>query len=175
MTEYWNNLCAFLPSIPMPPNPPQPDFQGLGAQQVNLIAHLAGWPVRINVFTQPGVQNAMATGNTPWFGDEVVIYDPIFMEGLRQRYGPSAPFGVLAHEVGHIVRGVLVPGWMPDWSDEMRADHFAGFVLARHGLDLQPLQRCIMELMARPGYRHPDGRTRTAVVRGGYIEGGGIA
>lgn len=173
METYWNNVCSFIGSIPIPPVPMQQDVNGLGAQQVSAIINFVGYPALIPVLIQPGCNNAFAVlGHPNLVGDEAIIYDPVLLNRLLSQYGLAAPIAILAHEVGHRVTGVYVPDWIPDLSDETRADYFAGYILGKFKITRRPIQIWFQN-ETMPDYRHPDGYTRSWAIEHGYIAGGG--
>ena len=82
---------------------------------------------------------------------------------------------LLAHEVGHIVTGATpLPPGVVNWSDESRADHFAGWTVARLGfnpIQLARGQRMFREQFAASSNRHPDGLTRSSLLDLGFRTG----
>jgi hypothetical protein len=68
-------------------------------------------------------------------GTAKIVYKPNFMTTVEQNFGEGAVFGILSHEVGHVIDGRLQVAWMLDsWSRELRADAWAGCALARANL-----------------------------------------
>jgi predicted metalloprotease len=69
----------------------------------------------------------------------VVLYNPTFMTQMSFAAGNEyVCVYILAHEVGHIVKGHVNPGrplenLRPPWDQELEADQFAGKVLAKLG------------------------------------------
>jgi hypothetical protein len=101
--------------------------------------------------------------------DEFVVYDPEFVTEIAHDYGPEAAIGAIAHEVGHAYYGVNVPLGVPDWTDEMHADFFAGQILRCFNLDPAPFFKWLGSLT--PDFRHPDGSTRDYWAQLGYSTG----
>jgi len=151
-------------------NQPVLDY-GLGAQQVRQICNLHRHAM-VPVYCQIGLNNAKAfTGD--FGGQKYIVYDPVFLGRIFNQYGSDAALAILAHECGHIITGINVQGNFADWSDEARADHFAGWTLARLHAGRHAIEMWLVSEAAMPDYRHPDGRTRAQVIEQGYILGGG--
>lgn len=159
-------LCAFRIGHGIPPAAHLEIDRGTGAEVVEDICRAWGIPP-IPVYIDPGSRNAYAS--TAGY----ITYDPIWFGEMKRRYGFHAPVGVLAHEVGHIALGIRVPNWIQDWSDEARADFFAGYSLAKLRADPRSIQAWLSTEGRMADHRHPDGMTRIAVVREGYKKGGG--
>jgi hypothetical protein len=64
----------------------------------------------------------------------LVSYDEHFMQRLRDTYGESVTYFVLAHEYGHHLDREPASGW----THELRADALAGCALVRDGRSLEP-------------------------------------
>ncbi len=143
---------------------------GLAFRQVTKICRLYRRKT-IPVYMQYGIENAYAYSNS--YGQEYIVYDPNFFNRVSNQYGSAASLGILAHEAGHIIVGVRVPGMIADWSDEARADYFAGYTLAKLGVSPRAIQNMMRIENFYPSYRHPDGYTRATIIEEGYIAGGG--
>lgn len=90
--------------------------------------------------------------------DGCLVFDAVQIEELGERWGPSVPVGIFAHELRHVLD--VQAGRVPD---ELLADEAAGCALARGSLPLGPLLAFLEE--------HNDGgppiRERTeALMRG---------
>ena len=142
-----------------------PPDTGAGAELVARLTQAFGMP-DIDVYLAEGTGNAFCIPGSLLHGDEVIAYDPQLLRQIGGQFGPEAALGVLAHEVGHGWFGDQVPNWMFDWSDERRADYFAGRALARLGLDCEPLQDFLRGTVA--GWQHPHGELRVFDVAQGY-------
>jgi hypothetical protein len=64
----------------------------------------------------------------------LVRYDGLFMQRMRDAYGDSVTYFILAHEYGHH----LDRGTASTWTHELRADALAGCALVRDGRPLGP-------------------------------------
>jgi hypothetical protein len=107
-------------------------------------------------------------------GQAKIVYSPAFMNEVEARIGGAATFGILAHEVGHVVDGRTQVSWMLDsWSRELRADAWAGCALARAGLSTSELQTALMAVSQYPSATHPAWNLRLPAVATGYSACGG--
>ena len=91
------------------------------------------------------INNAMATS---YKGIRYILYDKAFMQLINTRTNDWASLAILAHEVGHHINGhsldilllaadvVETKSLENKRKQELEADEFAGFVLARLGADL---------------------------------------
>lgn len=140
------------------------------------------------------VPNAMATVMAemrsvphPWHGMivapfpvPVIFYNPNFMAQIDvAANNPMVAKGILAHELGHHNSNFLSlqNPWATmthPWAEELKADEFAGMVLARMGAnsdDIIVVYRHIFTLTGSP--THPPTAQRIAAVVKGYRTGGG--
>lgn len=123
------------------------------------------------------VQNATA-GNALTLvspnGQAKIAYSPPFMNAVEAQIGGAATFGILAHEVGHVVDGRTGVAWMIDsWSRELRADAWAGCALARSGLSTSEVGAALMAVSQYPSPTHPAWNLRLPALQTGYSNCGG--
>ena len=84
----------------------------------------------------------IATASTPASaqvvnGQRIIMFDPRFMARIANTACPDwGAMSVLAHEVGHHLAGHTIRASTTMWKDELEADEFSGFVLARLGASL---------------------------------------
>jgi len=84
----------------------------------------------------------IATSSTPSSaqvvnGQRIIMFDPRFMARIANAACPDwGAMSVLAHEVGHHLAGHTIRASTTQWKDELEADEFSGFVLARLGASL---------------------------------------
>ncbi|MCB1152429.1 hypothetical protein KDL45_02180 [bacterium] len=104
-----------------------------------------------------------------------LIYSPTFMDTIMKIYGPSAPLGVFAHELGHLLdfrRGNV--GWMHNsWDRELRADSWAGCALAKLNMPQRDTSGVLQALAQSPTHSHPDWTKRVEALKKGYAQCGG--
>lgn len=115
------------------------------------------------------------------FGVRHILYDPAFMSSLTKNTSDWTKLFILAHEVGHHLNGHTLdaalylkndlepPALKKRRRQELEADEFAAFVLARLGCDLNNLLQCVK--MVRDGNdlysTHPNkSKRRKAIERG---------
>jgi len=84
----------------------------------------------------------IATASTPASaqvvnGQRIILFDPRFMARVANAACPDwGAMSVIAHEVGHHLGGHTIRASTAPWKDELEADEFSGFVLARLGASL---------------------------------------
>ncbi len=167
--------CSFLPGgggFPGGGAGPMLVDGGLALGQVQTICRQWNIPM-IPIYRQEGLRNAVAYTPSPSMPQGFIVFDPSFFNALCQRHGRETGMGILAHEVGHIATGIRVPPMIADWSDEARADHFAGATLARLRVSRAAVKRAFLSDFFAPDHRHPDGVTRVRTLEQGYVWGGG--
>lgn len=128
------------------------------------------------------INNAVAVS---FKGVRYILYDPEFMSMLSRNTSNWTNLFILAHEVGHHVNGhsldlVLYAGEIVDAPElkkkreqELEADEFAGFVLAKLGASLAQTKLSVSRLSNEDDiYRtHPKRDKRLASIEKGWNEG----
>lgn len=101
-----------------------------------------------------------------------IVYSPRFLAMLSERFGDGASFGVLAHEVGHVLTAAksLRNAFDSAWDEELRADYLAGCALGRAGRPPSEMEHALQALAAVASPTHPAFDRRNPVVRKGYEE-----
>lgn len=128
----------------------------------------------VDLFRNPTAGNAVTFAAAT--GRARVIYAPQFLQTVSSAHGDAAIFGILAHEVGHVLdaRNPSVPPWIDSsWSRELRADAWAGCALAQKGLPANTLNGVLSVIAAYPSPTHPPWQMRIPAVRRGYAGCGG--
>lgn len=99
-----------------------------------------------------------------------IVYSPRFLAMLAERFGDGASFGVLAHEVGHVLTAARSQRNQMDsaWDEELRADYLAGCALGRSGRPPSEMEHALQALAAVASPTHPAFDRRNPVVRKGY-------
>lgn len=136
---------------------------------VNTIVNNSNHPL-INVIQNSGTNNAEIFVNSHQWGDELLKYNPQFLNTQYLRHGSDAVVGILAHEVGHSVMGVNPI--VHSWTNEMNADYFAGAMLAKLKLNIHGFLNSLSE-SGFGSATHPNGKTRIYLAIKGYIDNGG--
>src|SRR5262249_29891870 len=68
-------------------------------------------------------------------GRAKVVYAPQVFTVVYDKHGDAGIMALLAHEVGHALDDAIGASWIEkSWNAEMRADAWAGCVMARSGL-----------------------------------------
>ncbi|MEQ1672630.1 MAG: hypothetical protein ABL893_17390 [Hyphomicrobium sp.] len=138
----------------------------------------------IAVCKLPGLKNALSIAcPSAQQQDFRIFYDPDLMAELDVRSNNKfVTIGFFAHEVGHFVElmelksfpaGPIRFGFNMPWVQELRADHHAGFVLAKMGATYKDVQAWQRLMFAGPSFSHPDAIRRIDEMLKGYSEGGG--
>jgi len=121
---------------------------------------------------QANIQNAAAVS---YGGKRYVLYNPNFINALDRRTGNQwASISVLAHEVGHHLKGHTVSGQGSQPATELEADEFSGYALRKMGASLEDAQ-ATMKLIAseNTSSTHPGKSSRLAAIENGWESAGG--
>jgi hypothetical protein len=121
---------------------------------------------------QANIQNAAAVA---YGGKRYVLYNPNFINALDRRTGNQwASISVLAHEVGHHLKGHTVSGQGSQPATELEADEFSGYALRKMGASLEDAQ-ATMKLIASENTTatHPGKSNRLAAIENGWKSAGG--
>ncbi|MEW5757693.1 MAG: M48 family metalloprotease [Pseudomonadota bacterium] len=109
----------------------------------------------------------------------VLTYNPMFMALVEATGNRRLLNAVLAHELGHVIKGHLsykdVRGALdPSWERETEADYYVGFAMAKMGLSPIDLQEVVMtQFTMWSDINHPDTLKRLQSVVQGWAAGGG--
>lgn len=128
------------------------------------------------------INNAVAVS---FKGVRYILYDPDFMSMLSRNTSNWTNLFILAHEVGHHVNGhsldlVLYAGEIVDAPElkkkreqELEADEFAGFVLAKLGASLTQTTSTVSKLSNEDDTysTHPKRDKRITAISKGYVRG----
>jgi hypothetical protein len=109
-------------------------------------------------------------------GQAKLLYSPQFFAAAYESFGDSGILAVIAHVIGHALDATMGAAWInKSWTPELRADGWAGCVLAK--LDSAPgdLQSSLGALSKYPAPSHPHWNLRLPVLRTGYTQCGGGA
>jgi hypothetical protein len=107
-------------------------------------------------------------------GHAKLVYSPQFLGAAYDSFGDDGIVAVIAHEVGHAMDATMGAAWIKKtWTPELRADAWAGCLLAR--LDPAPgtLQSSLSALSKYPSPSHPSWNLRLPALRAGYTQCGG--
>jgi hypothetical protein len=138
-------------------------------------AEAVGWIKKIAKYTglEPNfkiraanVGNALATIQGQ---ERIILYDQGFMNDMDARTGTDwASVSILAHEIGHHLQGHTLRQGGSRPNQELEADKFSGFILARMNATLDQA-RAAMQTMKSPGSAtHPPSGARLAAITNGW-------
>ncbi len=131
------------------------------------------WKENFQIQEQKGINNAYATIIR---NRRYIVYDNDFLENLDAYAGTKwASISVLAHEMGHHYRNHVVDPRGSTPPNEIEADYFSGYVMAKLGATLNQA-RAAMEQIASPraSSSHPAKADRLTAIANGwnYAKGG---
>ena len=150
------------------------------------IVNVTGITKRFALYQCSGINNCEAI---TFRGIRYIFYDQNFMKAITTSAGSWTNLSILAHEVGHHVNAhtldwlAISSGEIPNITleekrqQEIEADEFSGFVLAKLGATLIQAQAAI-KLVADEGddtySTHPSRSKRLSAIERGYNQAKGI-
>src|SRR6187401_932079 len=137
-----------------------------GQQIIQNILNAVGRSANFEIRTA-NIQNAAAVA---YSGKRYVLYNPDFINALDKRTGTQwASISVLAHEVGHHLKGHTVSGQGSNPAIELEADEFSGYALRKMGASLKDAQ-ATMNLIAseNASATHPGKSSRLSSIEDGW-------
>ncbi len=127
----------------------------------------------VALLRNPTAPNAALIANS---GQAKLVYAPQFFATVYSTYGDAGIIAIIAHEVGHALDDSLGAAWIKaDWTPELRADAWAGCVLAKSGVTASDLTSSLGTLEKYPPSSHPAWNLRRPAIRTGYTHCGGSA
>jgi hypothetical protein len=109
-------------------------------------------------------------------GKAKMVYAPQFFTSVYETWGDNGVAAIIAHEVGHALDDAMGAAWInKNWSAEMRADAWAGCVLARMDLGADGIEPGLNALSKFPAPSNTNWNTRSPAIRTGYAQCGGNA
>lgn len=125
----------------------------------------------VALFRNASAANAMLIAER---GDGKLVYSPQFFAAAYDGFGDNGIIAIVAHEMGHALDATLGAAFIKDsWTPELRADAWAGCVLAKIGADSPGLQQSLGALSKYFSPAHPSWAQRLPVLRAGYTQCGG--
>jgi hypothetical protein len=99
------------------------------------------------------------------------VYAPRFFAAVYEKYGDGAIIAIIAHEYGHALAETLPAPWMNSgWTEEQRADAWAGCALAKSDLSSRDLAEALSAVSKYPPFAHqPSWALRLPALRLGYV------
>jgi hypothetical protein len=123
------------------------------------------------LYRNPTASNLMLVANS---GRAKLVYAPNFISGVYDSHGDAGVAAVIAHELGHALDDSLGAAWIDKkWMAELRADAWAGCILAKSDLKPAGLKSALAALEEHPSPAHPAWNIRLQAVRAGYSHCGG--
>jgi hypothetical protein len=138
-----------------------------GQQLIHEILDAVDLRANFEIRSTSGIDNAAAVA---YGGKRYVLYNPNFINALVRTSGNRwSAVSVLAHEVGHHLKGHTVGGQGSQPAKELEADEFSGFALRKMGATLNDAQSA-MKLIAsqRASSTHPAGYNRLTAIEKGW-------
>ena len=142
-----------------------------GRQIIQNILDAVGQSANFEI-RQANIENAAAVA---YGGRRYVLYNPNFINALDRRTGNQwASISVLAHEVGHHLKGHTISGQGSNPAIELEADEFSGYALRKMGASLADAQ-ATMKLIANEtgSATHPGRSNRLSAIEDGWESAGG--
>ena len=123
------------------------------------------------LFRNTTAPNAMLVADA---GQAKLVYSPQFFAAAYDSFGDDGIVAIIAHEIGHALDATLGATWVKNsWTPELRADAWAGCVLARIDPGPSGLEPSLAALAKYPAPSHPSWAIRLPVIRIGYTQCGG--
>lgn len=134
--------------------------------QVARVVHASGLEMNLELVADPSTPAAAQMIN----GQRVILFDPRFMAQVADKICPDwGAMSILAHEVGHHLAGHTLRQSTEPWRDELEADQFSGFVLARLGAtQVETVSAAARILPEQPTPTHPGRKDRIAAIVHGW-------
>ncbi len=170
MLDYWHREGQIqgLRGLGYTDQPDQPNDAEISEahEQVERIVRVSGLEMNFDMIVDPSTPAAAAIIN----GQRVILFDPRFMAQVADRICPDwGAMSILAHEVGHHLAGHTLHQSTNPWRDELEADEFSGFVLARLGATLAETTSAAAKILPnQPTPTHPGRKDRIAAIVHGW-------
>lgn len=134
--------------------------------QVERVVRVSGLEMNFEMIVDPSTPAAAQVIN----GRRVILFDPRFMAQVADRICPDwGALSILAHEVGHHLAGHTLRQTAEPWRDELEADEFSGFVLARLGATMaETISAATRILPEQATATHPGRKDRIAAIVHGW-------
>lgn len=134
--------------------------------QVSRVVHASGLEMNLELVADSSTPAAAQMIN----GQRVILFDPRFMAQVADKICPDwGAMSILAHEVGHHLAGHTLRQSTEPWRDELEADQFSGFVLARLGAsEAETVSAAAKILPEEPTPTHPGRKDRVAAILHGW-------
>ncbi|MGB8192886.1 MAG: hypothetical protein WCF67_13240 [Chitinophagaceae bacterium] len=104
-------------------------------------------------------------------GKRYILYNPAFIYSIYKATGSNrwVPISILAHEIGHHLKGHTITPTQSNPAIELEADEFAGFALRRMGASLEDAQLAMrIGSGRRASSTHPARQDRLEAIANGW-------
>jgi hypothetical protein len=153
---------------------PSPDALELAARATKAVATVCGsnCPQAV-LFRNATAPNLMLSVDA---GRAKIVYAPKMFMAAYDRHGDPGIIALVAHALGHALDDSIGAAWVEkSWTSEVRADGWAGCILARSNFSSVEMQTALTALSKYPSPSHPAWNVRLAAIRSGYKSCGGTA
>jgi hypothetical protein len=170
-------MCALGPSSTYRPSEdsrPSPDALELAARANAGVKAVCGTNCpEVVLFRNPTAAGLMLIVDG---GRAKVVYAPQTFTAAYDRHGDAGILALMSHALGHALDDVLGAAWIQkSWTAELRADAWAGCILARSSLPAAEIQEAWAALAENPAPLHPAWSLRLPAIRTGFMQCGGTA
>ena len=125
------------------------------------------------LFRNATAPNLMLLNNR---GQARLVYSPQFFQAAYSSFGDEGIIALMAHELGHALDSTMGAKFVREgWPPEVRADAWAGCVLAKLDSSSQGLAAALAALAKYPSPAHPVWSQRLPALRAGFLACGGEA
>jgi len=169
-------VCALGPGVssykPAADSRPTSDALQLASKVNTAVKAICGSQCpQIVLFRNTTVANAMLIADS---GQAKLVYSPQFFAAAYESFGDSGIAAIIAHELGHALDETMGAAWIKKtWTPELRADAWAGCVLAKLDPGPEGLQPGLSALSKYPSPSHPSWSQRLPALRAGFTQCGG--
>ncbi|MBV8844872.1 MAG: hypothetical protein JO307_18860 [Bryobacterales bacterium] len=147
---------------------PSPDAMQLAGRLNAAVKSICGQNCpTMALFRNATAPNAMLINDS---GQAKIVYSPQFLSAAYDRFGDVGIVAIMAHVLGHALDGTLGASWIKNsWTAELRADAWAGCILAKTDTGAGGLEPALGALQSYPSPAHAGWNQRLPVVRAGYL------
>ncbi|HYK61636.1 MAG TPA: hypothetical protein VEV85_19530 [Bryobacteraceae bacterium] len=125
------------------------------------------------LFRNATAPNLMLVNNA---GQAKLVYSPQFFQSAYSSFGDEGIVALIAHELGHALDSTMGAKFIKEsWPPELRADAWAGCVLAKLDSSSQGLGAALAALAKYSSPAHPVWSQRLPPLRAGFTACGGEA